>query len=104
MLCAMATKIDLSDRESLVNSATTSLASKVISQNSALLAPMAVDAVLKVIDPKTACNVDLKDIRVLKKVTSSSLSLGLFSMEKNRLEEPLMTLLLWMELCSPKDV
>jgi len=67
VLVAMSTKINLSDRESLVNSAITSLASKVISQNSALLAPMAVDAVMKVIDPATAENVDLDDIKVLTK-------------------------------------
>ena len=29
---------------------------------------MAVDAVLKVIDPKTANNVDLKDIKICKKL------------------------------------
>lgn len=33
-----------------------------------MLAPIAVDAVLQVIDPATAHNVDLKDIRVVKKV------------------------------------
>jgi hypothetical protein len=37
---------------------------QVVSQNSHLLAPIAVDAVLKVIDPATATNVDLRDIRV----------------------------------------
>lgn len=67
VLCAMATPIDLSNRAALVNSATTSLASKVISQNSSLLAPMAVDAVLKVID-MDASNVDLIDIKVVKKI------------------------------------
>jgi T-complex protein 1 subunit delta len=46
--------------------AVSSLASRaqVVSQNSHLLAPIAVDAVLKVIDPATATNVDLRDIRV----------------------------------------
>ena len=39
-------------------------AEQVVSQNSHLLAPIAVDAVLKVIDPTTATNVDLRDIRV----------------------------------------
>lgn len=39
-----------------------------MSQYSSLLAPIAVDAVLQVIDPTTASNVDLKDIRVVKKV------------------------------------
>ncbi|CAG8529435.1 124_t:CDS:10 [Diversispora eburnea] len=33
-----------------------------------LLAPIAVDAVLHVIDPSTATNVDLKDVRIVKKV------------------------------------
>lgn len=37
---------------------------QVVSQNANLLAPIAVDAVLKVIDPKTATNVDLNDIKV----------------------------------------
>lgn len=68
VLQSMAHEIDLSNREALVNSAITSLASKVISQNSSLLAPMAVDAVLKVIDPATAQNVDLQDIKVVKKI------------------------------------
>jgi len=44
------------------------LNSKVVSQYSNTLSPMAVDAVLHVIDPKTANNVDLKDIRVIKKL------------------------------------
>jgi T-complex protein 1 subunit delta len=41
-------------------SATTSLGSKVVSQHSALLAPLAVDAVLKVIDPLQDHDVDLR--------------------------------------------
>jgi T-complex protein 1 subunit delta len=59
----VAIPVELSDRESLLRAATTSLSSKVVSQNSSLLAPIAVDAVLNVIDPKTATNVDLRDIR-----------------------------------------
>lgn len=39
-----------------------------VSQYSNLLAPISVDAVLKVIDPKTASNVNLKDIRVITKL------------------------------------
>lgn len=39
-----------------------------MSQYSSLLAPIAVDSVLHVIDPSTAHNVDLKDIRLVKKV------------------------------------
>jgi len=49
-----------------MGAANTSLNSKVVSQNSDLLAPIAVDAVLKVIDPKTATNVDLSISSLLK--------------------------------------
>ncbi len=41
---------------------------QVVSQYSSQLAPLSVDAVLKVIDPATAINVDLKDIKVVKKL------------------------------------
>ena len=33
-----------------------------------MLAPMAVDAVLKIVDPNQDTNVDLKDIRIIKKL------------------------------------
>lgn len=62
----MSLPISLSDRAALLNAATTSLSSKIVSQEPKL-APMAVDSVLKIIDPKTADNVDLKNIRILKK-------------------------------------
>ena len=39
-----------------------------MSQYSPLLAPMCVDAVLKVIDPDRSTNVDLRDVRVVKKL------------------------------------
>lgn len=64
----MAKPVELSDRGSLIQAAVTSLNSKVISQHSEQLAPLAVDAVLNVIDSKTATNVDLRDIRVVTKV------------------------------------
>jgi T-complex protein 1 subunit delta len=60
----MSKPINLSDREKLIESATTSLASKVVYEHSDILAPMAVDAVLKVIDSDKDTNVDLRDIRV----------------------------------------
>ena len=60
--------VDLADRDELIKAATTSLNSKVISNNSDILAPLAVDAILKVIDPATATNVDLNDIAVVKKL------------------------------------
>lgn len=64
----MSRPINLSDRATLLQAATTSLSSKIVSQHSGLLAPMAVDSVLKVVDQKTAENVDLRNIRIVKKV------------------------------------
>lgn len=42
----------------------TCLSSKVVSQNCDTISPMAVDAVLGIIDPLTDTNVDLRDIKV----------------------------------------
>ncbi|KAI8804584.1 chaperonin Cpn60/TCP-1 family [Cladochytrium replicatum] len=67
-LTEMSMSVDLSDRESLLKSATTSLSSKIVSQYSNLLSPIAVDSVLRVIDPSVSNNVDLNDIRIVKKV------------------------------------
>jgi len=64
----MSKKVDLNDRDSLIQNAITSLSSKVVSHHSDLLAPMAVDAVLKIIDTATADNVDLRNIHVSKKL------------------------------------
>lgn len=58
----MSTKINIEDRDTLIKAAITSLNSKVISQSSDLLAPMAVDAVRKII--RANGDVDLRDIRV----------------------------------------
>merc|ERR1711931_527138 len=69
ILMEMSTPVDLADRQSLLQSASTSPNSKVVSQHSSLLAPMAVDAVLEIIkDPATSTNVDLKDIKIFKKL------------------------------------
>jgi len=62
----MATPVDLNNREQLIQSAITSLSSKVVSHHSDLLAPIAVDAILKVIDKDTATNCDLNNIHVSK--------------------------------------
>ena len=59
--------VDLTNKEMLTNCVTTSLASKVVSSN-LTLAPLAVDAISKIIDPKTATNVDLNDIKIVKKM------------------------------------
>lgn len=66
ILRGCAEKVDLSDRDRLIQNAKTSLNSKIVSQYSDILAPLAVDAVLKVIDIKTATNVDLNDIKIVK--------------------------------------
>merc|ERR1711981_1450614 len=47
----IAKPVDLGDKDKLLQSANTSLNSKVVSQHSSELSPIAVDAVLKVIDP-----------------------------------------------------
>lgn len=60
--------VDLNNRDQLIQNAITSLSSKVISQHSDLLAPMAVDAVLSIIDKENDVNVDLRDICVSKKL------------------------------------
>lgn len=64
----MGQPVDLNDRDKLIDNAVTSLSSKVVSQHSDLLAPMAVDAVLGIIDKDNDHNVDLRDILVQKKL------------------------------------
>jgi len=71
ILTSVAVPVDLKNRDQLIQAAATSLNSKVIAQQSDFLAPMAVDAVLKVIDPATAVNVNLEDIRLVKKLGAS---------------------------------
>ena len=63
----MSQPVDLNNRDQLIQNAITSLSSKVVSQHSDLLAPMAVDAVIRIID-KSDTNVDLRDIMVSKKL------------------------------------
>eukprot|EP00158_Paraphelidium_tribonemae_P000664 Partr_v1_DN23105_c1_g1_i1_m44081 putative T-complex protein 1 subunit delta len=66
VLTGVSVPVDLGQRDQLIKAAQTSLASKVVSQNSEDLAPLAVDAVMSVIDPATATNVDLNNVRVVK--------------------------------------
>ena len=68
ILHSISKPVDLKDRESLISCINTTLSSKIVSGNSAQLSPIAVDSVLKIIDPDTATNVDLNDIRLVKKV------------------------------------
>ncbi|KAL3767362.1 hypothetical protein ACHAW5_003286 [Stephanodiscus triporus] len=65
-----AVPVDMDDRESLINAVRTCLSSKVVSQDSDLLAPLAVDSVLGILgpDPGGATNVDLRDIRMVEQL------------------------------------
>merc|ERR1719261_1696433 len=55
------------DKDSLIHTVNTCLSSKVISSNAAVLSPIAVDAVMSIID-KAAANVDLNDIKIVQQV------------------------------------
>lgn len=68
ILIGMSRRVDLLDRESVLDAVNTCLASKVVHQNADVLAPIAVDAVLGVIDPATATNCDLQDVKIVKQV------------------------------------
>lgn len=58
--------VELDDRDSLLNAVETCLSSKVVAQNSDLLAPIAVDSVLGIVDDiETSTTVDLRDIRLV---------------------------------------
>lgn len=66
VLTGMSKPVELTDKESLIKSASTSLSSKVVSQQSNTLAPLAVDAVLKITEPGQEERVDLRNIKVIK--------------------------------------
>lgn len=68
VLHEMSQPISLTDNASLLQAANTSLSSKIVSQYSNLLGPMAVNAITKTIDVKTAENVDLNNIRIIRRV------------------------------------
>merc|ERR550532_3360379 len=87
ILESIAKPVELGDRDKLLQSANTSLNSKVVSQHSSELSPIAVDAVLKVVDPAKADTVNLKDIKIIKKlggtVDDTELIEGLVFQEKS---------------------
>jgi T-complex protein 1 subunit delta len=60
--------VDIANKTTLMECVNTSLSSKVVSANCELLSPMAVEAVHKVIDLQNAINVDLRDIKIVKKL------------------------------------
>ena len=61
--------LDISDTETVVKAAITSLSSKIISTSSSTLAPMAVEAVRRVINQKG--DVDLRNVRVVTAIGGS---------------------------------
>lgn len=65
---AVAQKIDLTNEDYLTQCVKTALASKIVSQNSTEIAPIAIRAIKKIVDFRTATNVNLADIRVVKKL------------------------------------
>jgi T-complex protein 1 subunit delta len=67
VLTDSAIPVSIEDREQLIQAATTSLSSKIVGQNSGLLAPMAVDCLMKVLDPQRPDLLDLKDVKVVSK-------------------------------------
>lgn len=68
ILTEISKPISLEDKSTLTNIAAISLHSKVVSTNAMLLAPIAVDSVLAVMDSEDSTNVDLKNIRVAKSI------------------------------------
>ncbi|KAK0422138.1 hypothetical protein QR680_007389 [Steinernema hermaphroditum] len=64
----MSYPVDFDQDEQLVKIASTSLNSKVVSQHSWLLAPMAVNAVKKIMQSPNDTNVNLKMIKIVKKM------------------------------------
>lgn len=61
-------KVDLNDEEELEMCVRTALSSKVVSQNSTHLAPLSIKAMRTICDLQTATNVDLRDIKIVKKL------------------------------------
>lgn len=51
ILNEISTSVEISNRDLLIKSASTSLNSKVVSQQSSQLGPLAVDAVLRIVEP-----------------------------------------------------
>lgn len=60
--------VDLNDRNAVIQAAATALSSKVVSQHAAQLAPIAVDSVTRIANLEQPDNIDLRNIRVVKKL------------------------------------
>lgn len=68
ILQSVSRPVDLTDRESLISTIDTCLSSKIVSQNSEIISPLCVDAIMAIIDAETATNVDLNDVKIVKQV------------------------------------
>nr|CAD2203500.1 unnamed protein product [Meloidogyne enterolobii] len=68
ILDEMSTPVDINNDEELIKLAATSLNSKVVSQHSQILAPMAVQAVKKIMTNIDDQNVNLRMIKIVKKL------------------------------------
>lgn len=64
----MSSPIKIDDFEGMVKAATISLHSKAVAQNASLLAPIAVKAVMRILESPTSNTVDLKNIQIVKKL------------------------------------
>lgn len=68
ILQGMSNPLTLDDRETIIDAVNTCLSSKVVFQNADILSPIAVDAVMSVLESSSATNVDLNDIKIVKQV------------------------------------
>ncbi len=68
ILTNMSQPVDLTDRNQILDAVNTCLSSKVVHNNADVLSPIAVDAVLAIIDPIKSTNVDLNDVKIVKQV------------------------------------
>ena len=64
----MVVPIELLDRDSHIKSVAMPLNNKVVTQYSSLFAPLLVDVVLSVINPSRPDLVDLRDVKIVKKL------------------------------------
>jgi len=68
ILESIARPVNLTNREALLQAVTTCLSSKVVSQYSDILAPIAVDSVLGIMESMESPNVDLRDIKMVQQM------------------------------------
>lgn len=68
ILQTIAKPLELTDKSQLINCVNTCLSSKVVNAYSDVLSPLAVEAVLKVVDITKDFNVDLNQIKIAKKL------------------------------------